>query len=177
MHDVLRRIGAGEPWQTVTTGMFGGQGSYGNGAAMRVAPLGAWYGADLDTAAEQARRSARVTHAHPEAEAGAVAVAVAAGLAAAGAGEAAPTRADFLCEVAGRLPDGDVRSGSRVVAARTGVGGVPQEWWRACEEFPDRGGSPASSESVRPPRDGGWHTGNPYDRVHDRRACAPPSPR
>lgn len=39
-HSVLRRIGVGEDWQSVTTGQFGGQGSYGNGAAMRVAPLG-----------------------------------------------------------------------------------------------------------------------------------------
>lgn len=211
MHDVLRRIAAGESWQAVTTGMFGGQGSYGNGAAMRVAPLGAWYGSDLAAATEQARRSAGVTHAHPEAEAGAVAVAVAAGLAAAGAHAGAPPRADFLREVAGNLPESEVRSGilvaarlpegtsvrhaasvlgsgyrisapdtvpfalwsaaghlddltealwqtvggwgdrdttcaiaGGVVAARTGVGGLPEEWRRACEEFPDGSGAAAS---------------------------------
>ncbi|MEU0402058.1 ADP-ribosylglycohydrolase family protein [Streptomyces sp. NPDC006197] len=51
MHDVLRRIDAGEPWQEVVAGQFGGQGSWGNGAAMRVAPLGAWHSADLDAVA------------------------------------------------------------------------------------------------------------------------------
>jgi poly(ADP-ribose) glycohydrolase ARH3 len=44
--------------------LFWGQGSYGNGAAMRIAPLGLYYhdAADLY---EQAERSATVTHAHP----------------------------------------------------------------------------------------------------------------
>ncbi|WP_042381802.1 ADP-ribosylglycohydrolase family protein [Streptacidiphilus melanogenes] len=111
MHNVLRRIGEGEDWRVVTTGHFGGQGSFGNGAAMRVAPLGAWFGADLAAVVEQARLSALITHAHPEAVAGAVAVAVAAALAASGAGRAVPVRSEFLREVAGHVPSSDVRSG------------------------------------------------------------------
>ncbi|MBK6010454.1 ADP-ribosylglycohydrolase family protein [Streptomyces sp. MBT53] len=124
MHGVLRRIGEGEDWRTVTTGQFGGQGSYGNGAAMRVAPLGAWFRDDLKVAVEQARLSALATHAHPEAVAGAVAVAVAAALAAAGAGQQALPRAEFLREVASHVPDGDVRARLLVAAgfsARTSV--------------------------------------------------------
>ncbi|MFG3122943.1 ADP-ribosylglycohydrolase family protein [Streptomyces sp. NPDC048201] len=116
MHDVLRRIAAGEPWREVVAEQFGGQGSWGNGAAMRAAPLGAWHGADLDAAAEQAARQSAVSHHHPEAVTGAVAVAVAAALAARSRGEAAPARADFLRAVAERLPDGDVRSGVRIAA-------------------------------------------------------------
>ena len=77
MHRVLRKIGDGQPWLEVTSTEFGGQGSYGNGAAMRVAPLGAWFAEDLERVALEARRSAVVTHAHPEAAAGAIAVAVA----------------------------------------------------------------------------------------------------
>jgi len=61
--------------------MFGGSGSFGNGAAMRVAPLGAFFADDLDDLVEAAARSARVTHAHPEGVAGAIAVALAAALA------------------------------------------------------------------------------------------------
>ncbi|MHC5907786.1 ADP-ribosylglycohydrolase family protein, partial [Streptomyces sp. S6] len=72
MHDVLRRIGAGEPWRDVVTGQFGGQGSWGNGAAMRAAPLGAWHSADLDAVAEQAARQGEVSHHHPEAVTAAV---------------------------------------------------------------------------------------------------------
>ncbi|MEV1068297.1 ADP-ribosylglycohydrolase family protein [Streptomyces sp. NPDC050263] len=116
MHGVMRRVAAGEDWRAVTTGQFGGQGSYGNGAAMRVAPLGAWFHGDLVAAREQARLSALATHAHPEAVAGAVAVAVAAALAAAGEGRDVPPRAVFLREVAGHLADGDVRSGLLVAA-------------------------------------------------------------
>ncbi|BFU42634.1 ADP-ribosylglycohydrolase family protein [Krasilnikovia sp. MM14-A1004] len=80
MHDVLRAIGAGEPWPDVTRRKFDGMGSWGNGAAMRVAPLGAWFCDDLQAVVAEASRSAVVTHAHPEAVAGAVAVAVAAAL-------------------------------------------------------------------------------------------------
>ncbi|MEV6507559.1 ADP-ribosylglycohydrolase family protein [Streptomyces sp. NPDC051642] len=116
MHSILRRIGDGEDWQAVTTGQFGGQGSYGNGAAMRVAPLGAWFRDDLKVAVEQARLSALTTHAHPEAVAGAIAVAVAAAMAATGAGQQAAPRAEFLREVASHVPESDVRSGLLVAA-------------------------------------------------------------
>ncbi|MGH3373105.1 MAG: ADP-ribosylglycohydrolase family protein [Actinoallomurus sp.] len=74
---LLRALRNGQPWRTATTAQFGGQGSMGNGAAMRVAPLGAYYPGDLDRAALEAAASAVVTHAHPEAIAGAIAVAVA----------------------------------------------------------------------------------------------------
>ncbi|MFG2818404.1 ADP-ribosylglycohydrolase family protein [Kitasatospora sp. NPDC048365] len=116
MHQVMRRIHAGEGWYAVTSGMFGGQGSHGNGAAMRVAPLGAWFADDLDRVAEQAALSAAVTHFHPEAAAGAVAVALGAALAARSRGGAAPARSEFLLEIAGRLPEGEVRSGLRIAA-------------------------------------------------------------
>ncbi|MFI5529637.1 ADP-ribosylglycohydrolase family protein [Kitasatospora sp. NPDC051853] len=203
MHQVLRAIQDGADWRSVTSSMFEGQGSWGNGAAMRVAPLGAWFARDLAEAAEQARRSALVTHFHPEAVAGAVAVAVATALAVRCRGGAAPAPADFLTEVAGHLPESDVRSGllvaarlpegtsvrhasvvlgsgrqisapdtvpfalwsaarwldllpeaiwrtlegwgdmdttcaitAGVVAGRTGLGQVPEEWWAAREELP-----------------------------------------
>ncbi|MER5431105.1 ADP-ribosylglycohydrolase family protein [Streptomyces sp. NPDC002588] len=108
MHGLLRRIAEGEDWRAVTEGQFGGQGSHGNGAAMRVAPLGAWFHDDLAIAAEQARLSALTTHAHPEAVAGAVAVAVAAGLAAGDTRGA--SRGEFLREVASHVPAGEVHA-------------------------------------------------------------------
>lgn len=116
MHGVLRRIGGGEDWQAVTTSQFGGQGSHGNGAAMRVAPLGAWFRDDMTVVCEQARLSALVTHSHPEAVAGAVAVAVAAALATADTGPDTAPRAEFLREIAEHVPDSDVRSGLLVAA-------------------------------------------------------------
>lgn len=70
-----------EEWLDLATNWWGpGVGSHGNGAAMRVAPLGAFY-SNLHDVAEQARLQAQVTHNHPEAIAGAVAVAVAASIA------------------------------------------------------------------------------------------------
>ncbi|GAA1081778.1 ADP-ribosylglycohydrolase family protein [Kitasatospora arboriphila] len=116
MHQVMRAVHGGADWRSVTAGVFGGQGSHGNGAAMRVAPLGAWFADDLAVVAEQAGLSARTTHHHPEATAGAVAVAVAAALAARSRGSAAPGRSEFLLEVAGHLPENDVRSGLRTAA-------------------------------------------------------------
>jgi ADP-ribosylglycohydrolase len=113
MHGVLRCIGAGEHWQAVTARQFDGMGSWGNGAAMRVAPLGAWFAADLDLAARQAALSAAVTHAHPEAAAGAVAVAVAAALAVHG-----EPAGGFVAAVAQRTPDSEVASRLRGVAGR-----------------------------------------------------------
>ncbi|GAA2223683.1 ADP-ribosylglycohydrolase family protein [Streptomyces amakusaensis] len=95
-------------WRTLAPRLFDG-GSFGNGAAMRVAPLGAWFSADLDRAAAQAELSARVTHAHPEGVAGAVAVAVAAALSA--------RHALSVDAVADRTPLGTVHDGLRRAAA------------------------------------------------------------
>ncbi|MEW2385262.1 ADP-ribosylglycohydrolase family protein [Micromonospora sp. NPDC047707] len=81
---VLRLIRTGTPWPVAAASAFDGQGSCGNGAAMRVGPLGAYFADSTGRAADQARASAEVTHAHPEGIAGAVAVAVAASLSARG---------------------------------------------------------------------------------------------
>ena len=73
---VLGDIAAGTPWKDVSSSVFG-NGSFGNGGAMRVAPLGAYFADDLDRVVRMAERSARVTHYHPEGIAGAVVVAIA----------------------------------------------------------------------------------------------------
>lgn len=85
--ELLERIRDGHPWRAATAESFGGNGSFGNGAAMRVAPLGAFFAGDPARAAAEAALQAEITHAHAEGVAGAVAVAVAASLAAAGAAE------------------------------------------------------------------------------------------
>lgn len=79
MHSLLPRLLL-EDWRQAAPQLFDGQGSFGNGAAMRVAPIGAYFADDLQAAVENARLSAQVTHAHPEAIAGAIAVAVATAL-------------------------------------------------------------------------------------------------
>jgi ADP-ribosylglycohydrolase len=77
----LREINAGAKWRDTAANAFGGQGSMGNGGAMRVAPLGAYFADDLVRCAAAARDSALVTHTHPEGVAGTIAVAVAAAMA------------------------------------------------------------------------------------------------
>lgn len=80
MHSHLANIRQGVSWHDSASSMFSGSGSFGNGAAMRVAPLGAYFADDLDLAAHEAALSAQVTHTHPEGIAGAIAVAVAAAM-------------------------------------------------------------------------------------------------
>jgi ADP-ribosylglycohydrolase len=77
----MQEIIAGAKWRDTAATAFGGQGSMGNGGAMRVAPLGAYFADDLARCAEEARASALVTHTHPEGVAGTIAVAVAAAMA------------------------------------------------------------------------------------------------
>ncbi len=116
-HDILDRITAGMPWSQSSRQAFDGQGSLGNGGAMRVAPLGAFFADDLDQAIAQAARSAEVTHAHPEGQAGAVAIAVAAALAARGGVAIADDPPAFVREVAALTPQGATRHGLEVAAA------------------------------------------------------------
>ena len=79
---VLCGVKDGLDWRHLTQIGFRGMGSFGNGAAMRVAPLGAFFADQpLKVICDQARLSAEVTHAHVEGIAGAIAVAVAAALA------------------------------------------------------------------------------------------------
>ena len=110
MHGILPRMAVPGAWSSLAGGLFGGQGSFGNGAAMRVAPVGAYFADDLDTVAAQAYDSAVVTHAHHEAAAGAVAVAVAAALAwRLRDVRPLPNRQEFLDLILPYVPDGVVR--------------------------------------------------------------------
>ncbi|MEY9874813.1 ADP-ribosylglycohydrolase [Streptacidiphilus sp. MAP12-33] len=106
-----------DAWREESRRLFDDQGSLGNGAAMRVAPLGAWFCDDLDEAVAQATFSAEVTHAHPEGVAGAVAVAAAAALAAASRGADAPSAADLLDRVRAVTPQGAIHEGLHRAAA------------------------------------------------------------
>lgn len=191
----------GGDWRELAAGSWDGRGSWGNGAAMRVAPLGAFFADDLDAVAGQATASAEVTHTHPEGVAGAVAVALAAALVAA---EPTLCGADLLDAIAHRTPAGLVNDGIRnaltllplsdprsaaatlgngreisaqdtvpfclwvaakhpddyaaafwatacaggdidttcaivggIIAARTGVEGIPHQWLDRCEPLPD----------------------------------------
>jgi ADP-ribosylglycohydrolase len=74
---LLGAIAGGADWRASAAALFGG-GSYGNGSAMRIAPLAGYFAEDeYPVIAEQAQLSAEVTHMHPEGICGGVAAAVA----------------------------------------------------------------------------------------------------
>lgn len=77
----MRQIIAGAKWRETAANAFSGQGSMGNGGAMRVAPLGAYFADDVGRCAIEAQASSMVTHTHSEGIAGTIAVAVAAAMA------------------------------------------------------------------------------------------------
>ncbi|MFD7817599.1 ADP-ribosylglycohydrolase family protein [Streptomyces sp. NPDC059785] len=108
---LLRQIGEGGDWRELASALFQGQGSWGNGAAMRIAPLGAWYADDPEQATHQAEISAYTTHQHREAVVGTMAVAAAAALAADPAG---PPGAEALLDgVIALVPRSAVGAGLR----------------------------------------------------------------
>jgi len=106
-HEILGNMAAGLPWQAAASQPFDGTGSMGNGAAMRAAPIGAYFAPDYRAVVDAARASAAVTHAHPDGQAGAIAVAVAAAWVARGAGSAK----ELFETVLHYTPDGATRSG------------------------------------------------------------------
>jgi poly(ADP-ribose) glycohydrolase ARH3 len=81
--NVFRMIRAGEAWDKAAEKLYYG-GSYGNGSAMRIAPLAAFYHNDLTMLREVAYRSSQITHSHMLGKEGAalqaLAVALAVGL-------------------------------------------------------------------------------------------------
>ena len=107
MHQLLPMIRSGKRWEREARSLFAGQGSWGNGSAMRVAPLGAYFADDLDAVVEQATKSAVVTHANPEAVSGAIAIVVAAALACQSHEQGAPIEfAAFFEQILPRVPEG-----------------------------------------------------------------------
>ena len=114
LQGLLAALRDGGDWRVLAPAQFEGQGSYGNGAAMRSAPIGAYFTDDLPAAIAQTTLASVVTHAHPEAIAGAIAVAIAAALAGARSAQERENGglagADFLKAVAEQTPQSQVRA-------------------------------------------------------------------
>ena len=108
---ILREIGEGGDWKIISNGVFGGMGSMGNGASMRVSPIGAFYFNDLEKVKEFAIKSAEITHSNIEGITGAIAVAVATALATKSKienKEISPF--EFIERILEELPNTDVKS-------------------------------------------------------------------
>ena len=61
---VFRMIKSGVSWKEAARKLYGGMGSYGNGAAMRVAPVGLLYYDNVEKLREIAYKTAEITHTH-----------------------------------------------------------------------------------------------------------------
>lgn len=109
-HSILRSIGDGKDWRKVSSEVFDGMGSMGNGGAMRAAPIGAYFADDLDKVRYYARASAEVTHSHIEGIAGAMAVATASALILnKKLGNYFEEGKAFLHDIAEQLPESDTK--------------------------------------------------------------------
>ena len=152
---ILESLSTGSHWKEASMNAFGG-GSFGNGAAMRVAPIGGYFADDLIAVSQAAASSARVTHFHPEGIAGAIAVAVASAVAFSSRSLPAKETGDAIWDaVLAHTPEGKVRSGlskaqamseatAHEVAREVGNGAgvsaqdtVPFCIWSACRNFGD----------------------------------------
>jgi ADP-ribosylglycohydrolase len=112
MHQQLQSLRLGNNWKTIASSVFEGQGSWGNGSAMRVSPIGAYFADDLKKVCEEAEKSAVVTHKHEEAIVGAIAVAFATALAWKFKQEnIRPTRQEFIEAILPYLANSEVRKG------------------------------------------------------------------
>lgn len=110
---IFRAVLAGQEWSAVARDSFGGTGSWGNGGAMRVAPV-ALLPSSLNTRTALARRQAGITHAHPLAQDGAALQCAAVAEAAATSGEALEL-AEFLARLDGQLLTPEFRRSLHVV--------------------------------------------------------------
>src|SRR5205823_12432908 len=107
-------------------------GSLGNGSAMRIAPLAAYFAEDgYEKVAEQAALASAVTHSHPEGIAGGVAVAVSGAYAWLNRDRrgAEAVKRGLFDAVLAHTPAGEVRQGiERAAAFRSEERRVGKEW-------------------------------------------------
>ncbi len=111
MHRYFREVKSGDYWKEVSYAKFEGQGSMGNGGAMRAAVIGAFFYDDLNRLKENAERSCEVTHANREAMEGTKAIALAAAFAVREKlGMEMFDKQDFIRNIQHELMDSDMKS-------------------------------------------------------------------
>jgi ADP-ribosylglycohydrolase len=107
----LREIKEGQNWSDVSKSAFDGQGSMGNGAAMRVCPIGAYHYNNFQKVKLLAIQSAEVTHSNIEAITGAIAIAIGTALTTKMKLESRFLRPlEFIDKILEELPDSDTKS-------------------------------------------------------------------
>jgi ADP-ribosylglycohydrolase len=108
---ILREIEEGGDWKEISNGVFDGMGSMGNGAAMRVSPIGAFHFDDFEKVKTLTVKSAEITHSNIEAITGAIAVSIASALSTKLKLENETISAEnFIQTILSELPDSDTKS-------------------------------------------------------------------
>lgn len=111
MHQYFRAVKDGEKWKEVSYSKFGGQGSMGNGGAMRASVIGAYFYDDLDQLKTNAELSCEVTHANKEAIEGTKAIALAAAFVIQEKlGLIQLNQQEFIQKIQSELKDSDIKS-------------------------------------------------------------------
>lgn len=111
MHQYFRAVKSGENWKEVFYSKFEGQGSMGNGGAMRASVIGAYFYDDLELLKMNAELSCEVTHANKESIEGTKAVALAAAFAVQEKlGISIFTPENFIQKIQNELEDSDMKS-------------------------------------------------------------------
>lgn len=111
MHQYFREVKDGENWKDVSYSKFEGQGSMGNGGAMRAALIGAYFYYDFDKLKANAELSCEVTHANKEAIEGTKAIALAGAFAIQEKLEIINlNRQEFIQKIQNELDDSDMKS-------------------------------------------------------------------
>lgn len=111
MHQYFRAVKGGENWKKVSYSKFEGQGSMGNGGAMRASVIGAYFYDDLDKLRLNAELSCEVTHANKEAIEGTKAIALAAAFAVQEKlGIKQLNQQEFIQKIQNELDDSDIKS-------------------------------------------------------------------
>ncbi|PJJ64570.1 ADP-ribosylglycohydrolase family protein [Chryseobacterium geocarposphaerae] len=111
MHQYFRKVKSGENWKEVSYSKFEGQGSMGNGGAMRAAVIGAYFYDDFDKLKLNAELSCEVTHASKEAIEGTKAIALAAAFVVQEKLELIKlSQQEFIQKIQSELDDSDMKS-------------------------------------------------------------------
>ncbi len=101
---IFRLVKAGVAWNEAAQGLYRG-GSYGNGAAMRIAPIGVFYHDNPVMLREVAYKSSQITHAHQLGKEGAALQAYAIALATGLESSLTLNTSDFLAKLADYTQD------------------------------------------------------------------------
>jgi len=111
MHQYFRAVKGGENWKDISYSKFEGQGSMGNGGAMRASVIGAYFYDDLEMLKKNAELSCEVTHANKEAIEGTKTIALAAAFAIQEKlGIKKYSQEEFIQKIQNELYDSDMKS-------------------------------------------------------------------